>query len=128
MLCRNNHSFLLLSTIIINKLITYYKSHSVTKIAYCKVYNEKDGKLFLKQIPGTFDPEEYGTSVFLIAEPKIVDQLEQLSKQADVSLDGDMIITMLYNSLRDIQKREDGVYIRIRSLKSVQKSNYTYPS
>ena len=68
--------FLLLSAIIINKLITYNKSHSVTKIAYCKVYSEKDGKLFLKQIPGTFDPEEYGTSVFFIAKPKIIDQLE----------------------------------------------------
>jgi hypothetical protein len=93
----------------------------------CKIVERSDKKIILKRTQGTFDPSEYGVNVYLIASSKMVEELNTLADSKNIDISEAIYITIQYNKLIDIKKKKDAVYINIRKIIDIEKSDHVSP-
>ncbi|WP_313186921.1 hypothetical protein [Lacrimispora sp.] len=102
----------------------YYKRHYGIRFVYCRLVESEDKKIIFKELPGTFDPAEYGLYVYYEASPKVFEEMKTLAASKGVDINGDIFIEFLYNDLVDFKKEKDGVYYKIRKVNDIKKSDY----
>lgn len=88
-------------------------------IFYCHLTEESD-KCTFKATSTTYDTNIYGTSVYIKANEKIANQINELCESRSINLNEEVCLTFDCNKIKDIERKENTTYFQIYKLIDIE--------